>query len=131
MYCGSAASTSCTYLVILNTPPPHLTEVMNISDMIPDVTDVFDPISVDNDADWLAQWSQLLDKMPPTVHVPCESMRRCSHLHTSGFFSAWRHLLIAHSNRALIHLFLQGITRGFRIGFGPPYLTLKSSKKKT
>ena len=95
--------------------------------MIPDITDVLDPTSVDGDADWLAQWSQLLDNMPPTVHVPCDA----AHISTPLVFSAWRHLLIAHHNRALIHFFLQGITRGFRIGYCYPYSTLKSSRKKT
>ena len=87
-------------------PPPghsYLTEVLNISDMTPDVTDVFDPISVDNDADWLAQWSQLLDKMPPTVHVPCDAAPHLWFFQRGGTFS----LLTP------IHFFLQGILHWF------------------
>ena len=65
-----------------------------------------------------------LDRVSFSVKVPQEA----STITTPLVLTAWRHLLIAHPNRALTHFFLQGIAAGFWIGYNPPSESLKPSK---
>ena len=43
--------------------------------------------------------------------------------------AAWLTMLQHHPNRALVSLFMSGLTQGFRIGFSRPYHTLTSTRK--
>ena len=112
-----------------NAHPDHsaLSEIMNIPviDVTVEALGLDAPEYGDPDVEWLAQWSQLIDMAPPTIHVP----PRARGITTPLNFAAWRHLLMAHPDRDLVHFFLQGITRGFRTGYSPLLSELKSSKR--
>ena len=77
------------------------------------------------DGTWLQQWSHLtlepaaLPRVPPAARA----------IITPLILPAWRHLLISHQHRELVHFFLQGLTHGFRIGYTGPSGDLKSTKR--
>ena len=73
--------------------------------------------------DWLHHWLQITDGAPDTPRVPPEA---CA-VTTPLVLSAWCHMLISHPHRSLVHFFLQGIARGFRVGYNSPSLALKSA----
>ena len=97
----------------------------NLPELIPEAPEMSLSHGGGSDTEWLQQWSQLLDRVSFSVKVPQEA----SAITTPLVLTAWRHLLIAHPNRALTHFFLQGIAAGFRIGYNPPSESLKPSKR--
>ena len=75
--------------------------------------------------DWLHHWVQINDEAPDTPQVSSEA---CA-VTTPLVFLAWHHMLISHPHRSLVHFFLQGIARGFRVGYNSPSPTLKSARR--
>ena len=75
--------------------------------------------------DWLHHWVQITEGAPDTPQVPPEA---CA-VTTPLVFSAWRHMLISHPHRSLVHFFLQGTSRGFRVGYNSPSSALKSARQ--
>ena len=75
--------------------------------------------------DWLHHWLQTTCGAPDTPQVPPEA---CA-VTTPLVLSAWRHMLISHPHRSLVHFFLQGIATGFKVGYDYTSTALKSAKR--
>ena len=75
-----------------------------------------------NYAAWLQQWHQ-----PPhllTINVPLEACAIVTPLQQE----IWSRYLAKHPNRELVKFFLQGLSKGFRIGFDNSSIRLKSAR---
>lgn len=73
-------------------------------------------------------WQQGVD--PPHKGFPAHSKgstRRLPHHHPTHV-TAWRHLLLGHSHRDLVHFLLTGLSQGFRLGYTQTTSTLKSAR---
>jgi len=77
------------------------------------------------DATWLKEWQQLISLSPHTPMIPLSA---CS-ISTPLSLSGWCHFLRHHSNQGLVHLFLKGISEGFRLGYNYKELHLRPAKK--
>ena len=75
------------------------------------------PIPPTSEMAWVQQWRQLTSIAPEQPRVPPEAC----HITTPLILPAWRHMLMSHENKELVHFFLQGIAEGFRIGYGPTF----------
>ena len=75
---------------------------------------------------WLLQWSKLLQKAPLTPKIPVEA----TGIHTPLVPAHWQQALRNYNlYKPLAEFFLQGITKGFRIGYDYDNGTLKSAHK--
>ena len=74
---------------------------------------------------WLSQWYVITSSSPIYPRVPAIACRVSTPLSLSG----WRIMLQGHPNRDLVHLFLIGITQGFKIGYNYITATRKPAKR--
>ena len=71
---------------------------------------------------WLQQWQK---PFPLSIHVPSEACKIVTPLQPI----AWSQYLATHPDQNLVTFFIDGITRGFRIGFDHSLVSLKSARK--
>ena len=90
--------------------------------VIPGTTEHITPAT---DTECLVQWGQHTHALPQSVHAPLKARS----ITTPLLLDTWRHLLVAHPHRDLVHFFLQGISSGFQVGFSPHLSVPKSSKR--
>ena len=83
------------------------------------------PSPATSEGSWLCQWKKLTSRASYGPDIPPEA---CS-VTTPLILSAWRGLLLSHPHRELVHLFLQGIANGFRIGFASDATDLKPARR--
>ena len=74
---------------------------------------------------WLKNWHDHMKDVPAAIKVPSSA----SYLHTPLIISSWTQALVQHPNQPLVNFFLEGISKGFRIGFNKPPRGLKSAHK--
>jgi len=84
-----------------------------------------DTLANPTDTTWLKEWQQLISLSPHTPMIPLSA---CS-ISTPLVLSGWCHFLRSHLNQGLVHLFLKGISEGFRLGYSYKELHLRSAKK--
>jgi len=75
--------------------------------------------------EWVPAWNAHLSDSPSTVKVPHEATAVTTPLKAEN----WASLLATHPNQELVQFFINGITRGFRIGFKSSPKPLKSAKR--
>ena len=73
---------------------------------------------------WLSEWKIHLSGIPNTCLVPPSA----SEIHTPLVQGSWCQHLQQHPNQELVQYFLQGITKGFRIGYKDHRKELKTAK---
>ena len=71
---------------------------------------------------WLQQWQK---PFPLSIHIPPEACKIVTPLQPI----TWSRYLVTLSDQNLVTFFIDGITRGFRIGFDHSLVSLKSAKK--
>jgi len=74
---------------------------------------------------WLQRWIHLIRTSPHTPRVPPDAC----HITTPLIVTAWRHLLLGHSHRDLVHFLLTELSQGFRLGYTQTTSTLKSARR--
>ena len=74
---------------------------------------------------WLEKWRDYMKEASTAIKVPLSA----SHLHTPLVPSRWTQALTQHPNQSLVNYFLNGISRGFQIGFKNPPRGLRSAHK--
>ena len=72
---------------------------------------------------WLPEWKKQLSLAPLMPTVPTLAQT----LSTPLDLSAWCYILYSYPYRDLVHFFLQGLSKGFRVGFDYQHTVLKSS----
>ena len=72
---------------------------------------------------WLPEWKKQISLGPmlPTVPTVAQTVS------TPLDLSVWCYFLRGHPDRDLVHFFLQGLSKGFRVGFHYQYTVLKSA----
>jgi len=73
---------------------------------------------------WLPEWENHLIRVPDTQLIPPSA----SAINTPLVQSSWGQCLQQHPTQKLVQFFLQGITKGFRIGYKGQREKLKTSK---
>jgi len=84
-----------------------------------------DTLANPTDATWLIERQQLISLPPHTPMIPLSACSISMPLSLSG----WFHFLRSHPNQGLVHLFLKGISEGFRLGYDYKELHLRPAKK--
>lgn len=74
---------------------------------------------------WLQRWIHLIRTSPHTPRVPPD----VCHITTPLIVTAWRHLLLGHPHRDLVHFLLTELSQGFRLGYTQTTSTLKSARR--
>ena len=74
---------------------------------------------------WLPDWIKLCNRSPQVVKVPPLARSICTPLD----YSAWCYFLQGEANQELAHFFLNGILRGFHVGFNYDNCGLRPATK--
>ena len=75
--------------------------------------------------DWLPLWREHLKNTPELPMVP----QAACNINTPLNIGSWQHYLSTYPNQELAKYFLEGISKGFRIGLATPLYPLRSAQK--